>query len=160
LRGDILVKADKMTMANSLELRVPFLDPEVFAVAERLARQDKIHAGTTKFALREALAKIVPAHVAQRPKLGFPVPIRLWLKSGRLADFAREQFDAAQFDASGADGLLDLAFAKDLLVRHQAGDGDHARKIWTVLLFVLWHAVFVEGRITPTIPEPHYPVKI
>lgn len=155
LRGDILVKADKMTMANSLELRVPFLDPDVLAVASRLRRQDKIHAGTTKFALRQALAKVVPPHVLERPKLGFPVPIRVWLKSGRLADFTREQFEASQ-----AGRLIDLAFATSLLDRHQAGDGDQSRKIWTVLLFVLWHAVFVEKRIVPAIPEPHYPVRL
>ncbi|EFV14364.1 asparagine synthase (glutamine-hydrolyzing) [Segniliparus rugosus] len=155
LRGDILVKADKMTMANSLELRVPFLDPEVFAVAKQLRRQDKIHAGTTKFALRQALAEVVPAHVLDRPKLGFPVPIRVWLKSGLLADFVREQFETSR-----AGQLVDLGFAKSLLARHQAGEGDHSRKIWTVLLFVLWHAIFVEGRIVPSIPEPHYPVRI
>ena len=74
LRGDILVKADKMTMANSLELRVPFLDPEVFAVASRLPFDQKITRTTTKYALRRALEPIVPAHVLHRAKLGFPVP--------------------------------------------------------------------------------------
>ncbi len=80
LRGDILVKADKMTMAHSLELRVPFLDPEVFAVACELPLDEKIGAGTTKYALRRALADVVPAHVLNRRKLGFPVPIRHWLR--------------------------------------------------------------------------------
>ena len=80
LRGDILVKADKMTMANSLELRVPFLDPEVFAVASRLPFDQKITRTTTKYALRRALEPIVPAHVLHRAKLGFPVPIRHWLR--------------------------------------------------------------------------------
>lgn len=84
LRGDILVKADKMTMANSLELRVPFLDPEVFAVASRLPVEAKITRTTTKYALRRALEPIVPAHVLHRPKLGFPVPIRHWLRAGEL----------------------------------------------------------------------------
>ncbi len=88
LRGDILVKADKMTMANSLELRVPFLDPEVFAVASRLPLEQKITRATTKYALRRALEPIVPAHVLNRPKLGFPVPIRHWLRAGELLDWA------------------------------------------------------------------------
>ena len=88
LRGDILVKADKMTMANSLELRVPFLDPEVFAVASRLPLDQKITRTTTKYALRRALEPIVPAHVLNRPKLGFPVPIRHWLRAGELLDWA------------------------------------------------------------------------
>src|SRR3954447_26330333 len=80
LRGDILVKADKMTMANSLELRVPFLDTEVFAVGSSIPTDLKLTKQTTKYALRRALALIVPAHVINRPKLGFPVPIRHWLK--------------------------------------------------------------------------------
>src|ERR1700726_3637314 len=88
LRGDILVKADKMTMANSLELRVPFLDPEVFAVASQLPADQKITRATTKFALRKALEPIVPAHVLNRPKLGFPVPIRHWLRAGELLGWA------------------------------------------------------------------------
>ena len=74
LRGDILVKADKMTMANSLELRVPFLDPEVFRVASALPTDQKIAHGTTKYALRRAIEGIVPPHVLHRRKLGFPVP--------------------------------------------------------------------------------------
>ena len=88
LRGDILVKADKMTMANSLELRVPFLDPEVFAVASRLPLDQKITRSTTKYALRRALEPVIPPHVLNRPKLGFPVPIRHWLRAGELLDWA------------------------------------------------------------------------
>src|SRR4051794_4955772 len=79
LRGDILVKADKMTMANSLELRVPFLDPEVFAVAGTVPVDQRLTRETTKYALRRALEQIVPPHVINRRKLGFPVPTRAWL---------------------------------------------------------------------------------
>ena len=81
LRGDILVKADKMTMANSLELRVPFLDIEVFRVASSIPTSEKLSHQTTKYALRRALADIVPPHVLGRAKLGFPVPIRHWLRA-------------------------------------------------------------------------------
>ncbi|HEY5842078.1 MAG TPA: asparagine synthase (glutamine-hydrolyzing), partial [Mycobacterium sp.] len=96
LRGDILVKADKMTMANSLELRVPFLDPEVFAVASRLPFDQKITRTTTKYALRRALEPIVPAHVLHRAKLGFPVPIRHWLRAGELLEWAYAMVDTSQ----------------------------------------------------------------
>ena len=85
LRGDILVKADKMTMANSLELRVPFLDPEVFAVASRLPVEAKITRTTTKYALRRALEPIVPAHVLHRPKLGLPGADPALAARGRVA---------------------------------------------------------------------------
>ena len=79
MRGDILVKADKITMANSLELRVPFLDKVVFEVAETIPYDLKVSHGTTKYALRKAMEQIVPAHVLNRRKLGFPVPTRHWL---------------------------------------------------------------------------------
>ena len=155
LRGDILVKADKMTMANSLELRVPFLDPEVFAVASRLPFDQKITRTTTKYALRRALEPIVPAHVLHRAKLGFPVPIRHWLRSGELMDWAYRMIGA-----SGAGHLVDLSAVRAMLDQHRAGEGDHSRRLWTVLIFLLWYAIFVEGSITPQISEPQYPVQL
>lgn len=155
LRGDILVKADKMTMANSLELRVPFLDPEVFAVASRLPADQKITRATTKFALRKALEPIVPAHVLNRPKLGFPVPIRHWLRAGELMDWAY-----ATIAASQAGELVDLAAVRTMLDEHRSGTSDHSRRLWTVLIFMLWHAIFVEHSVTPQISEPTYPVQL
>ncbi|CDO06476.1 asparagine synthase (glutamine-hydrolyzing) [Mycolicibacterium cosmeticum] len=155
LRGDILVKADKMTMANSLELRVPFLDPEVFAVASRLPYEQKITRTTTKYALRRALEPIVPAHVLHRAKLGFPVPIRHWLRAGELLDWAY-----ATVAASQTGELIDLAAVRTMLDQHRAGEADHSRRLWTVLIFMLWHAIFVEGSVTPQIAEPTYPVQL
>jgi asparagine synthase (glutamine-hydrolysing) len=155
LRGDILVKADKMTMANSLELRVPFLDPEVFEVASRLPFDQKITRSTTKFALRRALEPIVPAHVLNRPKLGFPVPIRHWLRAGELLDWAY-----ATVAASQAGHLVDLVAVRRMLDEHRSGVTDHSRRLWTVLIFMLWHAIFVEHSVTPAISEPHYPVQL
>jgi len=155
LRGDILVKADKMTMANSLELRVPFLDPEVFAVASRLPYDQKITRTTTKYALRRALEPIVPAHVLNRAKLGFPVPIRHWLRSGELMDWAYGMIDASQ-----AGHLVDLPAVRIMLDEHRLGASDHSRRLWTVLIFLLWYAIFVEHSIVPQISEPRYPVQL
>jgi asparagine synthase (glutamine-hydrolysing) len=155
LRGDILVKADKMTMANSLELRVPFLDPEVFAVASRLPLDQKITRTTTKYALRRALEPIVPSHVLNRPKLGFPVPIRHWLQAGELLDWAHEMLATSQ-----ADELIDIPAVRRMLDEHLAGTSDHSRRLWTVLIFMLWHAIFVEHSVVPRIGEPQYPVQL
>nr|WP_206037930.1 asparagine synthase (glutamine-hydrolyzing) [Rhodococcus sp. HNM0569] len=155
LRGDILVKADKTTMANSLELRVPFLDPEVFAVASRIPLDQKITKSTTKYALRKALEGIVPAHVLHRAKLGFPVPIRHWLAGPELFDWARENITASQ-----TDHLVDKAAVLRMLDEHRAGTSDHSRRLWTVLTFMIWHGIFVEGRIVPDIKEPVYPVDL
>ena len=155
LRGDILVKADKMTMANSLELRVPFLDPEVFAVASRLPYDQKITRTTTKYALRRALEPIVPAHVLHRAKLGFPVPIRHWLRAGELMEWAYQMIGSSQ-----AGHLVDLPAVRAMLDDHRTGPADHSRRLWTVLIFLLWHAVFIEGTVVPQIDEPQYPVQI
>ncbi|PRX48517.1 asparagine synthase (glutamine-hydrolysing) [Prauserella shujinwangii] len=154
LRGDILVKADKMTMANSLELRVPFLDPEVFRVAAGIPLDQKITRETTKFALRRALDGIVPAHVLNRRKLGFPVPIRLWLRD-EMYDWAR-----GIIHDSRTEELLDKQAVLGLLDEHRAGHVDHSRRLWALLVFMLWHGIFVEQRIKPEIPEPQYPVKL
>ncbi|MGH3557280.1 MAG: asparagine synthase (glutamine-hydrolyzing) [Mycobacterium sp.] len=155
LRGDILVKADKMTMANSLELRVPFLDTEVFAVASRLPVGAKITRTTTKYALRRALEPIVPPHVLNRPKLGFPVPIRHWLRAGELLEWAHQMVDT-----SAADNLINLAAVRQMLDEHRCGTTDHSRRLWTVLIFMLWHAIFVEHSVVPQISEPQYPVQL
>ncbi|HXV93524.1 MAG TPA: asparagine synthase (glutamine-hydrolyzing) [Pseudonocardia sp.] len=154
LRGDILVKADKMTMANSLELRVPFLDPEVFSVASGLPQSEKLAEGTTKYALRRALEGIVPAHVLHRRKLGFPVPIRHWLRD-EMYPWAREIVHESQ-----ADHLVDLAAVQRMLDAHREGPIDHSRRIWTLLVFLIWHGIFIERRIRPEVPEPAYPVRL
>jgi asparagine synthase (glutamine-hydrolysing) len=154
LRGDILVKADKMTMANSLELRVPFLDTAVFDVARSIPVDLKLTKDTTKYALRRAIEEIVPAHVINRPKLGFPVPIRPWLKDV-MYDWAHQQISEA-----GTDHLIDTKAALELLAAHRDGQLDYSRKIWTLLVFMIWHGIFVEGRIRPEIPEPVYPVAV
>ncbi|MEV6139049.1 asparagine synthase (glutamine-hydrolyzing) [Nocardia sp. NPDC051990] len=155
LRGDILVKADKVTMANSLELRVPFLDSEVLRVAEQLPAEQKITKETTKYALRQALEGIVPPHVLHRAKLGFPVPLRHWLRGTELYDWAHLQIAESQ-----TDHLLDKGAIKGMLEDHRAGRGDHSRRLWTLLVFMVWHGIFVEKRITPDIQEPVYPVAL
>ncbi|MDT4943811.1 MAG: hypothetical protein QOH14_544 [Pseudonocardiales bacterium] len=154
LRGDILVKADKMTMANSLELRVPFLDTEVFRIGSSIPTDLKLTKETTKYALRRALEEIVPAHVLNRAKLGFPVPIRHWLKDV-MYDWARSIITESQ-----AGALIDTGAALRLLEEHRSGPHDYSRKIWTLLVFMIWHGIFVEERIHPEVPEPVYPVRL
>jgi asparagine synthase (glutamine-hydrolysing) len=154
LRGDILVKADKVTMANSLELRVPFLDAEVFKVAASIPLDQKLTKETTKYALRRALEGIIPAHVLNRRKLGFPVPIRLWLRD-EMYDWAR-----GIVADSKTDELIDKPAVMRLLEEHKAGTLDHSRRIWALLVFMLWYGIFVEHRIKPDVPEPVYPVKL
>ncbi|WP_304348567.1 asparagine synthase (glutamine-hydrolyzing) [Corynebacterium frankenforstense] len=155
MRGDILVKADKINMANSLELRVPFLDKEVFRVAESLPYELKVSHGTTKYALRKALEQIVPAHVLHRRKLGFPVPMRHWLAGDELYGWAQDQINNSQ-----TEDIFDKKAVLEMLKEHRDGVSDHSRRIWTVLAFMIWHGIFVEDRIHPQIDTPDYPVDI
>ncbi|PRY44859.1 asparagine synthase (glutamine-hydrolyzing) [Umezawaea tangerina] len=154
LRGDILAKADKVTMANSLELRVPFLDAEVFKVAADIPTDQKLTEGTTKYALRRALAKIIPPHVLNRPKLGFPVPIRHWLQD-EMYDWAR-----GIIADSRTESLLSKSAVYALLEEHRTGPMDRSRQLWAVLVFMLWHGIFIENRIKVDVPAPVYPVKL
>ena len=94
LAGDILLKADKMSMANSLELRVPFLDKEVFEVARHIPVKYRANAGGTKLAMRGAAARSIPERTADKKKLGFPVPVRAWLRDEQYAAVVRKAFES------------------------------------------------------------------
>lgn len=153
MRGDILVKADKINMAHSLELRVPFLDKEVFEVAETIPYDLKIANGTTKYALRKAMEQIVPPHVLHRKKLGFPVPMRHWLAGDELFGWAQDTINESMTDQ-----YFDKAAVLAMLNEHKNGVSDHSRRLWTVLAFMIWHGIFVEHRIDPGIEKRDYPV--
>ncbi|MGY1730671.1 asparagine synthase (glutamine-hydrolyzing) [Geodermatophilus sp. SYSU D01045] len=159
LRGDILVKADKMTMANSLELRVPFLDPEVFAIASSLPVGQRVprRGDATKYALRQAMRQIVPPRIMNRRKLGFPVPTAEFL-AGPLHDWARGIVTESQtqewLDRDVVLGLLDRLRTEEVPSKRIA------RQLWSVLVFMVWHGIFVEERIVVDVPETVYPVKL
>ncbi|MFZ3590070.1 asparagine synthase (glutamine-hydrolyzing) [Bacillus sp. DJP31] len=144
MRGDILVKADRMTMAHSLELRVPFLDKEVFEVASHIPSGLKVKDGATKYILRQAAKGIVPDHVLNRRKLGFPVPIRVWLKN-ELYDWAVQTIER-----SHTEHLLNKKEIIKLLDDHRVGKLDVSRKLWTILMFMVWYEVVVEDKYSFT----------
>ena len=144
LPGDILLKADRVSMAHGLELRTPFLDREVMAVASRLARVEKTAAGTTKFTLREALTELLPQAVNERAKLGFPVPLGQWLSGGMYA-YAEQVIGSAQTDR-----WLDKRAAMDVLRRYRSEDpGVTWRHVWLLVVFSLWHQIYVERAYDP-----------
>lgn len=138
LNGDLLRNADRTTMAHSLELRTPFLDVNVFKVASEIPAKYRIAHGTTKYILRQAAEGIVPAHVLHRPKLGFPVPIRFWLKN-EMYDWARQIINDSQTDY-----LFNKQYFLQLLEDHRQDKRDNSRKLWTVLTFMMWHKLYVE----------------
>ncbi len=135
--GDILLKADRMSMANSLELRVPFLDKKVFEVARTIPTRYRIAHGTTKYAMRMAALRHLPKATAQKEKLGFPVPTRVWLKDEKYYRIVREMFEsdtAKQF------------FNTDLIISylddHFNGKEDNSRKVWTIYVFLVWYHIY------------------
>ena len=137
--GDILLKADRMSMAHSLELRVPFLDKKVFEVASRIPVKHRVAAGTTKYAMRLAAERHVPESAATKPKLGFPVPIRVWLREDAYYNQVKEAFlSPAARRYFHTDELMRL------LDQHKAGKKDNSRKIWTVYMFLVWYSVYFE----------------
>ena len=132
--GDILLKADKMSMANSLELRVPFLDRKVFELACRIPTEDKVNAGQTKIAMRGAAEKAIPARTADKKKLGFPVPVRAWLRDEKYASRVREAFNAP-----AAAEFFNVKELNRMLDQHMSGKRDNWRQIWCVFIFLVWY---------------------
>jgi asparagine synthase (glutamine-hydrolysing) len=138
LVGDILSKADKMTMANSLELRVPFLDKEVADLARTLPDNLKWNKGMTKYLLREAFEKVIPESTRNRKKLGFPTPLRNWLTKDRVDvyntilknDYIR--------------GYMDVNYVRTLIDNHVTKKQDNSRKIYTLLMLALWYDTFIK----------------
>ncbi|WP_028547344.1 asparagine synthase (glutamine-hydrolyzing) [Paenibacillus sp. UNC451MF] len=147
LPGDILMKADKMTMAHSLELRVPFLDVELYEVARKIPARYRIAEGTTKYIFRKAMEGLIPDNILTRPKLGFPVPIRDWVK-GNQGKVMMEQIAA-----SGIEDYINMDTVRQMLAKHQNGQGDYARRLWTIYMFALWHVTYMEELPRPTLAE-------
>lgn len=142
MTGDILLKADKMSMAHSLELRVPFLDRKVMELAEQIPVKDRVTETETKYSMRLAALQACPPQTAKKKKLGFPVPIRVWLKEDKYYNIVKDKFtspQSAQFFHT--DKLVQL------LDDHRAGKYDYSRKIWTVFSFLVWYDVYFSDNV-------------
>ncbi|KAB2329965.1 asparagine synthase (glutamine-hydrolyzing) [Cytobacillus depressus] len=139
LPGDILLKADKMSMAHSIELRVPFLDKEVMSMASELPSSLRVNRKDTKYALRAASSEVLPDEWANRPKVGFPVPIRFWLQEEKYYRIVKEMFES---------DIAKEFFNTDELLRyleeHYTKKHNYARYIWTVYVFLVWYKKFFE----------------
>jgi asparagine synthase (glutamine-hydrolyzing) len=137
LPGDILLKADKMSMAHSLELRVPFLDKVVMQAAETIPADYKINGINSKYVLRKAAEKTIPKEWANRIKVGFPVPIRYWLKEQKYYDIVK-----SHFTSDYAKEFFNQAKLMKLLDDHYNDITNNGRKIWTVFTFLVWYKRF------------------
>lgn len=139
LTGDILKKADRMSMAHSLEVRVPFLDKEVYEAARSLPSDMKQRGRVTKYALRKAAARHLEADASERPKLGFPVPLRYWMRQESGYDRVKKVLTGKT-----AERFFHMEVLEKLLEEHRSGYQDHSRKLWTVYAFCLWYEIYFE----------------
>lgn len=149
--GDILLKADRMSMANSLELRVPFLDKEVFKVASKLPTNLRCNKQNTKYAMRKAAARRMPIETAEKEKLGFPVPTRVWLRDEHYYLIVRERFLSKT-----AQKFFNCDILLDWLDEHYSQKEDNSRRVWTIYVFLVWYDIyFKDGEKKVTKPENH-----
>lgn len=135
--GDILLKADKMSMANSLEVRVPFLDKEVFEVARHIQPDYRVNREATKYAFRMAAKDYLPEEVASKKKLGFPVPTRVWLKDEKYYNIVK-----TAFQSEAAKKYFNTDKIVKYLDDHKNGKADNSRKVWTIYMFLVWYNQF------------------
>lgn len=140
LQKDILLKADKMSMANSLEVRVPFLDKEVFKVASELAPNTKIDGNQTKYALRQAAKRVIPNESYNKKKLGFPVPLRDWLKEDDVYKEIK-----TSIDSNFSKEIFNNKRLNKLLDKVYTGKTDKYKKLWTIYIFLKWHEIYFEN---------------
>jgi asparagine synthase (glutamine-hydrolysing) len=140
LAEDILTKVDRASMAVSLEVRAPFLDPRVAEFAASLPSDYKLRGGKTKYILKRAVADMLPPFVSRRGKKGFGVPVAEWLK-GKLRPLAR---DLLSPDRVRRAGVFNPDYVTKLLDEHERGVANHRKLLWTLLMFELWHESFIE----------------
>ena len=137
--GDILLKADRMSMANSLELRVPFLDKEVFKVASSLPTKLRCNKHNTKYAMRKAAVRHMPEATAEKEKLGFPVPTRVWLRDEKYYNVVKTKFKGK---------TAEKFFNTDVLVSWPdspfSGKEDNSRRVWTIYVFLVWYDIYFD----------------
>ena len=137
--GDILLKADRMSMANSLELRVPFLDKEVFKVASSLPTKLRCNKLNTKYAMRKAAVRHMPEATAEKEKLGFPVPTRVWLRDEKYYNVVK-----TKFKGKTAEKFFNTDVLVSWLDSHFSGKEDNSRRVWTIYVFLVWYDIYFD----------------
>jgi len=138
LPGDILFKASRLSQVSGISIRLPFVDRKIFDIASQLTVEDKITRQHTKAILREAAKGIIPDHVLEEKKRGFPVPLKKWLRHD-LYIWANRQIKYAKTDQ-----FINKNYALHLLREHSRGKHDHSRKLWTIIIFNMWYEMVIE----------------
>jgi asparagine synthase (glutamine-hydrolysing) len=138
---ELLMKQDQMSMAASLESRVPFLDHTLVEFTARLPERMKLRRLTTKYVLRRSMKGVLPEPILTRPKMGFPVPVGAWFRGAY-----RSVIDDYALSARCRErGVFDPAFVRNLVAEHQSGARDHSQRLWSLVNFEMWARQFIDG---------------
>jgi len=136
---ELLMKQDQMSMAASIESRVPFLDHRLVEFTAKMPREMKLRGGTTKWILREAMKGILPAQILDRPKMGFPVPVGSWFRGPYKHIVDEYILGSRAIDR----GIFDAGYVRSLVARHNAGE-DHDERLWSLVNFEIWQRRFID----------------
>jgi asparagine synthase (glutamine-hydrolysing) len=143
LPDNVLVKVDRMSMANSLETRALFLDHEVAELAARMPAKMKVNGDVSKYVLKKSMDDLIPESIKNRPKWGFALPVDMWFR-GDLKELITEVVGK-----SGMTGFFDSAFLEQKLEEHLAGQRNHQRVLWSLMMFDLWYKAVYSGGWSP-----------
>lgn len=146
---ELLMKQDQMSMAASIESRVPFLDHKLIEYTATMPERMKLRGSTTKYVLRESMKNVLPAPILSRSKMGFPVPIGAWFR-GPYRHIVEEYVTS---DRALSRGIFNADYVRNLVERHQVGE-DHTERLWSLVNFEIWQRQFLEGEHAGT---PHQP---
>jgi asparagine synthase (glutamine-hydrolysing) len=138
------MKQDQMSMAASIESRVPFLDHELVEFAARMPERMKVRGMTTKYVLRKAMAGVLPPEILTRRKMGFPVPVGAWFRG----PYRHVLDDLVLGDRALARGLFDPAALRRLVTSHVSGEANHAERLWSLVNLELWQRLHLDGEST------------
>ena len=138
---ELLMKQDQMSMAASIESRVPFLDHKLVEFTARLPERMKLRGWTTKYVLRESMKGLLPDAILKRPKMGFPVPVGSWFRG----EFKYVIEDYVLSERTMERGLFEKTFVEQIVSEHQSGTQDHAQRLWSLVNFEIWLRRFIDG---------------
>ena len=149
---ELLMKQDQMSMAASIESRVPFLDHKLVEFTARMPREMKLRGGTTKWILREAMKAILPPEIIDRPKMGFPVPVGKWLRG----DYKHIVDEYVLSERAVSRGTFDPSFLRQLVAEHNSGV-NHDERLWSLVNFEIWQRTFIDGETEVNASERRLP---
>ena len=138
---ELLMKQDQMSMAASVESRVPFLDHKLVEFTSSLPERLKLRGWTTKYVLRQSMKGLLPAAILDRPKMGFPVPIGAWFRGA----YTSVLDEYVLSERAAARGLFDSQFVRSLVTQHQQGQANHSERLWALVNLEMWFRRFIDG---------------